>query len=71
MNTHHHSKVNALINPVFSDDIVIAESGEKFQVKQNMRGEFWLKHMASGFDLTRPVSGQIAIVSQIADLINI
>ena len=71
MNVHHHSKVNALINPVTSGDIVIAESGEKYHVMQTMCGDYWLRHIKSGIDLTRPVSGQIEIVGQINQLANI
>ncbi len=71
MTTHHHSAVNALTNPVTMDDIVIAESGERYVVCQNMAGEYWLRHAASGVDLTRPVAGQIGIVRQIAELANI
>lgn len=68
MSIHHHSKVNALCNPVTAGDLVIAESGEKYEVKQNMRGEYWLRHVLSGHDLTHPVSGQIGIVRQIDQL---
>jgi hypothetical protein len=71
MGIHHHSKVNALINPVTSNDVVLAESGEKYLVCQNIAGHYWLKHLASGNDLTHPISGQIGIVRQIADLVNI
>lgn len=72
MSIHHHSRVNALINPVSSGDLVIAESGEKYQVLQTMSGDYWLRHVASGADLTRPApGGQIGIVRQIADLVNI
>lgn len=70
MATHHHSKVNPLVNPVKPGDHVIAESGERYIVRDNMRGEYWLQHV-SGFNLTRPVSGQVAICAQIADLANI
>lgn len=71
MATIHHSKVNALVNPVTCGDIVIAESGERYMVQQNMRGEYWLKHIKSGFNLTQPAMGQIAICSRIAELVNI
>ena len=71
MSIHHHSKVNALCNPVTMDDIVISESGEKYIVKQTMSGEYWLRHIKSGIDLTYPVSGQIGIVRQIFELGNI
>lgn len=67
----HHAKVCALTNPVTSGDIVIAESGERYLVKQTMCGDYWLQHAKSGHNLTNPVSGQIAIVRQIADLANI
>lgn len=67
----HHSKVNPLVNPVSMDDIIISESGERYQVKQNMCGEFWLRHIKDGFDLTKPVSGQIEICRKIFELINI
>lgn len=70
MNTHHHSKVNPLVNPVTCGDCVIAESGERYFVRQNMAGHYWLQH-ASGHNLTHPVSGQIDICRQIADLANI
>lgn len=70
MPTIHHSKVNPLVNPVSPGDYIIAESGERYIVRDNMRGEYWLQH-ASGADLTWPVSGQIAICRQIADLANI
>jgi hypothetical protein len=53
-------------------DIVISESGEKYQVRQNMAGDYWLRHVASGIDLTYPApGGQIAIIRAIADLANI
>lgn len=71
MGIHHHSKVNPLINPVAPGDIVIAESGERYQVMDNMRGEYWLRHIKDNFHLTRPVAGQIGICRQIADLANI
>jgi hypothetical protein len=71
MNTHHHSVVNALTNPVTMDDIILSETGERYIVKQSLKGDYWLQHAASGIDLTYPVSGQINIVSQIADLVNI
>ena len=71
MNCHHHSKVNALVNPVSCGDMVIAESGERYLVKQTMCGDYWLQHAKTGINLTNPVSGQIGIVRQIADLANI
>ena len=69
--THHHARVNPLVNPVAPEDIVIAESGERYTVKQNMRGEYWLQHSASKHNLTHPVSGQVGICRQIFDLVNI
>ena len=71
MSIHHHSKVNALCNPAAMDDIIIAESGERYIVKQTMTGKYWLRHVKSGIDLTHPVSGQIGIIGQIDELINI
>ena len=71
MNIHHHSKVNPLINPVAANDIVIAESGERYKVMQNISGEYWLRHIRDNFDLTYPVFGQIEICRQITDLQNI
>lgn len=71
MSIHHHSKVNALTNPVTSGDIIIAESGERYIVMQNLYGEYWLKHIKDNFHLTHPVSGQIGIISQIVELANI
>ena len=71
MSIHHHAKVNALCNPVTMDDIIIAESGERYIVKQTMSGDYWLRHAKSGIDLTHPVSGQIGLVRQINDLVNI
>ena len=65
MSIHHHSNVNALCNPVTADDIIIAESGERYIVKQTMTGEYWLRHIKSAIDLTHPVSGQIGIIRQI------
>ena len=50
--------------------MVIAESGERYKVMQNMVGHYWLQH-TSGHNLTHPVDGQIGICRQIADLINI
>ena len=70
MNTHHHSKVNALVNPVFDGDCIISESGERYFVRQTMSGQFWLQH-SSGHHLTHPVEGQIGIVGQISELANI
>ena len=71
MQIHHHSNVNPLVNPVAPGDYVIAESGERYIVRDNMRGEYWLEHISSGFKLTYPVSGQIGICTQIAELANI
>lgn len=71
MNVHHHSKVNPLVNPVTPGDHIIAESGERYIVRDNMCGEYWLQHIQSGAHLTHPVSGQVAICAQIADLANI
>jgi hypothetical protein len=71
MNTHHHSKVNPLVNPVIAGDHVIAESGEKYIVMQTMSGHYWLRHIRDQFDLTHPVDGQVAICRQIYDLANI
>lgn len=71
MSTHKYSAVNPLLNPVCMDDIIIAASGERYQVKQNMRGEFWLRHIRDGFDLTHAESGQVAICRQIDQLANI
>jgi polyhydroxyalkanoate synthesis regulator protein len=71
MNVHHHSKVNPLVNPVYSGDIVIAESGERYLVKSGMSGDYWLVHAKSGQDLTRPVMGQVEICRSIAELANI
>lgn len=71
MGIHHHSVVNALTNPVTDGDIIIAESGERYQVKQALNGDYWLRHIKDNFDLTHPVSGQIGIVGQIAQLVNI
>lgn len=72
MSVHHHSRVNALTCPVMSGDLVIAESGEKYQVLQTMGGDYWLRHVATGIDLTHPApGGQIGIVRQIAGLANI
>jgi hypothetical protein len=70
MKTHRHDSVNPLVNPVQADDRVISESGERYIVRQNMRGDYWLQH-ASGANLTQPVSGQVAICRQIADLVNV
>lgn len=69
MNTHHHTKVNALTNPVSMGDCIIAESGSKYFVCQSMKGDYWLKD-ESGKNVTEPVSGQIGIVRQIDGLIN-
>ena len=71
MSIHHHSKVNALTNPVTSGDIIIAESGERYIVKQTICGDYWLRHIKDNFDLTHPVSGQIGIIRQIVELANI
>jgi len=71
MNVHHHSKVNALVNPVASGDHVIAESGERYIVMQTMAGQYWLRHIRDNFDLTHPVDGQVGICRQIHDLANI
>lgn len=70
MKTVKYNRVNPLVNPVSMDDVVISESGERYIVRQNMRGEYWLSH-TSGSDITRPVSGQIAICNQIDQLINL
>ena len=70
MAIHKHSAVNALCNPVTCGDMIIAESGEKYIVKQAMNGDYWLQH-TSGFNLTHPVSGQIGIIRQIDELANI
>lgn len=67
----HHSKVNPLVNPVAPGDLVIAESGERYIVRDTMMGHYWLQHAASGFNLTHPVSGQIALCRQIAQLADI
>jgi hypothetical protein len=67
MNIHRYDAVNPLINPVFHGDQIIAESGEKYIVKQGMCGTFWLQHV-SGADLTRPVNSQIDICTQIEQL---
>jgi hypothetical protein len=66
-----HDRVNPLTNPVSPGDIVIAKSGERYIIRDNMKCEYWLEHAASGFKLTYPVSGQIALCRQIADLANI
>ena len=71
MSIHSHASVNALRNPAMAGDLIIAESGERYLVCQTMRGEYWLKHAKSGQDLTHPVSGQIELVRQIADLANL
>lgn len=71
MGMHHCSAVNALCNPVTQGDVIIAASGERYQVCQGIMGEYWLRHIKSGQDLTRPISGQIGICSQIAGLENI
>ena len=71
MAIHQHSKVNALCNPVTNGDIIIAQSGERYQVKQSMCGEYWLRHIKSGIDLTHPEMGQTAIIRQIDQLANI
>ena len=70
MGIHRYDAVNPLVNPVSMDDVIISESGTRFVVKQNMVGEFWLQH-ETGHDITRPVSGQIGICSQIDQLVNI
>lgn len=71
MAIHHHSKVNALTNPASAGDIIIAQSGERYQVYQTMSGEYWLRHVLSGADITRPAMGQVALVRQIAGLIDL
>lgn len=71
MNIHLHSKVNPLCNPVTMGDVILSETGEKYEVKQNMAGDYWLRHIKDQFDITSPVSGQIAICSQIAGLANL
>lgn len=68
MNTYHHSKVNPLCNPVSMGDVVLSETGERYEVKQNMAGDYWLRHVRDQFDITSPVTGQIAICRQIAGL---
>lgn len=65
--THKHDRVNPLVNPVSPGDHVLAQSGTRFVVRQNMRGEFWLDYAAGGH-LTQPVGGQVGICRQIADL---
>ena len=71
MSVHHHSKVNALVNPLMGGDHVIAESGEKYIVMESMSG-YWLHHILSGHDLTRPCGhNQIAICAAAADLANV
>lgn len=72
MTVHHHSKVNPLVNPVSAGDIVCAESGESYEVKQTMNGEYFLRHVQSSFDLCGPLpGGQVAICRKIAELANI
>ena len=68
--THRFDRVNPLVNPALPGDYIIASSGERYIVRDNMRGEYWLQH-ASGFNLTQPVSGQIALCSQIQQLADI
>ncbi len=71
MTIHHHSKVNPLVNPVQEGDVIISESGERYQVKQNMVGAYWLVHIKSAHQLTQPVSGQVEICRAISELANI
>ena len=71
MSTHHHSTVNPLVNPVTSGDHIISESGERYMVMQTINGHYWLRHLKDGFDLTRPIDGQIGICRQIHDLANV
>lgn len=71
MKTVRHSKVNPLVNPVECDDVIIAESGEKCIVGQNMRGEYWLKHILGGSNLTCQIACQSGICYQISQLANI
>lgn len=70
MNTHRHDSVNPLINPVAAGDYILAESGTHFIVRQNMVGDYWLDYAAGGH-LTHPVSGQVEICRQIANLVNL
>ena len=70
MATHKHSSVNPLINPVTDGDIIIAESGERYIVRQTMSGDYWLRHV-DGHDITHPVSGQINICAVIDGLANL
>ena len=70
ISVHRHDRVNPLVNPVRAGDHVIAESGQRFIVRQNLRGDFWLDYAAGGH-LTQPVSGQVGICMQIAELENL
>lgn len=71
MAIHKHSSVNPLVNPVSSGDIIIAESGERYIIRQNMAGYYWIAHARSNAPITAPVDGQVAICGAISDLINL
>lgn len=68
MSTHKFDAVSPRDNPVVEGDHIIAGSGEQFVVKQNMRGDYWLQHIASEYDLTYPMPGQRCICRQILTL---
>lgn len=70
MNIHRFDAINPLTNPALPGDHIIASSGERYIVRDNMRGEYWLQH-SSGFHLTHPVSGQIELCRQIDQLAHI
>ena len=70
MKTVKYNRVNPLVNPVGRGDLIIAESGERYIVQQNMRGEFWLNH-TDGTPITHEVPDQIGICRQIDDLANL
>ncbi len=70
MQTLRFDQVNPLVRPALPGDCIIAASGERYFVRDNMRGEYWLQH-ASGFNLTHPVSGQVELCRQINQLADI
>ena len=73
MSTHKHTSVNPLTNPVRMGDVIIAASGEKWTVMQNMRGDFRLELQTSRserYKSTNYVPGQIGICAQIDALAN-
>jgi len=64
MSYYHYTAINPLVNPVCADDVITAESGEKYIVRESING-YWIEH-TDGAPITHPTGhNQISLCADL------